>query len=218
MYNQSEYTEGSDFKKLEKDYPFLRHAKGDENEDALEKGHYSIIDIETTGLEPSIYEIIEIAALRVENNDIKDIFNTLITPSKEITQEIEHLTGISNQMVSGYPTIEKVLPRFLDFIGNSILIAHNTDFDVTFLNTHIKKHLDRNLENLSICTLKISRKFLPGLSRHKLHSVADYYKVPTPLLHRALADAEITYQIWLKLIETIKKSKILTVKELLKVL
>ena len=203
---------------LEKKYPFLRHAKPDESQDALEKQHYSILDIETTGLEPSLYEIIEIAVLRVENNDIKDIFNTLIFPSKEITPEIERLTGISNQMVAGYPTIEKVLPRFLDFIGDSILIAHNTDFDIAFLKTHIKRHLDRNLENPSICTVRVSQKFLPGLSRHKLHSVAEYYKVPTPLLHRALADAEITYQIWLKLIETLKKSKILTVKELLKVL
>jgi DNA polymerase III epsilon subunit family exonuclease len=203
---------------LESKYPFLRHAKGDENREALEKQHYSIVDIETTGLEPALHEIIEIAALRVENNDIKDVFNTLIAPAAPITPEIEHLNGISNQMVSGYPAIEKVLPRFLGFIGNSILIAHNTDFDINFLKTHIKKYLDRDIENLSICTLKIAQKFLPGLSRHKLHSVAEYYKIPTPLLHRALADAEITYQIWLKLIETLKKSKILTVKELLKVL
>ena len=139
-------------------------------------------------------------------------------PAKPITDEIEKINGISNDMVQGYPTIEKVLPKFLAFVDSTVLVAHNTDFDVNFLKYHINKHLKQEFKNPSICTLRIAQKFLPGLPNHKLHTLAEYFKVPTPLLHRALADAEITYQIWLKMLEGLNKNKITTLKDLAKAL
>jgi len=171
---------------------------------------YIILDIETTGLYPEQSEIIEIGALKIEKKDIKDIFNPLIKPKSPIPKNIEDLTNISDNMLKNHPDAERVLPDFITFISETTLIAHNAEFDMGFLKYHILKVLGKELSNPNICTLKLAKALLPGLNNHKLHTIANYYKIPIPNRHRALGDAEITYQVWLKLLDELKKKEIIT--------
>ncbi len=179
---------------------------------------YVIVDIETTGLYPEQSEIIEIGALLIEKKDIKSVFNPLIKPKQPIPKEIEDLTTITNDIVKNHPGAEEVLPEFINFIGDKTLIAHNAEFDMGFLQYHITKILGKEIKNHYICTVKLARALLPGLSNHKLHTIANYYKIPIPNRHRALGDVEITYQVWLKLLEELKKKEITTKDGLFKLL
>lgn len=121
-------------------------------------------------------------------------------------------------MVKDHPMIESVLPDFMNFIGETTLIAHNAEFDIDFLKYHITKVLGKELNNPNICTLKLARNLLPGLSNHKLHTIANYYKIPIPNRHRALGDVEITYQVWLKLLNELKRKEITSKEGLFKLL
>jgi len=177
-----------------------------------------IIDIETTGLYPEQSELIEIGAINVDKKDIKGIYNPLIKPKNPIPKEIEKLTAISNDIVKNHPPAEEVLPDFIKFINDKILIAHNAEFDVGFLKYHLRKILGKELNNQNICTVKLARYLLPGLANHKLHTIANYYKIPIPNRHRALGDAEITFQVWQRLIDELKKKEITTKEGLFKLL
>ncbi|MBU0686490.1 MAG: 3'-5' exonuclease [Candidatus Margulisbacteria bacterium] len=207
----------NNYKKLEKEYPFLSRAREalGEKPSPLENDAYVIFDLETTGLEPTTCEIIEIGAVKIENKEIKEIFNTLVFPLSPIPPHIEKITGISNEMVTGYPGIKNALNDFMQFIGNHILVAHNADFDVSFVKQHLKMEFDRELTNPSICTLQLARFLLPKLVNHKLHTIAHYFKIETPVRHRALGDCEITYQVWLKLLNLLKKKNILSQADLI---
>ena len=94
---------------------------------------YIVFDIETTGLDASYDEIIEIGALKIKNNEIVDKFTSLIKPKYPIDEFITELTGITNEMVKDAPLINEVLPRFIDFIGDEILVGHNINFDINFV-------------------------------------------------------------------------------------
>src|SRR3989339_771095 len=200
-----------EFQRLEKLYPYLSRAR--EHIAQLEKEKYEIVDVETTGLDPVQNEIIEIGALKVEEGEVKDVFNTLICPSAEISSRIEQLTGINKEMVSGHPTIKDIAPQFLSFMGNNIIVAHNTDFDIPFL----KHHLGKKFDNMLVCTLKLSKKYLPNLSNHKLHTLAAYYGINAQNQHRALGDVETTYQIWTKMIPFLRDKGIYSKEDLQKV-
>jgi DNA polymerase III alpha subunit (gram-positive type) len=109
-----------------------------------------------------------------------------------------------------------VLNNLLQFIGELPLIAHNTEFDIPFINHHLYKGLGKSLQNPLICTLKLSQKLLPGLSSHKLRKVAEHFNIPTPLTHRAPGDVEITHQLWLKLIDLLERNGVHSLEDLLK--
>jgi len=209
-----------DFLKLEKEYRFLKRARefyrGSMNE--LERECYAVVDIETTGLNPEENEIIEIGALLIQEREIKDVFSTLISGSSPIPPEIEGLTGIKDEFLKNEPSISQVLPSFLKFIGEATLVVHNVDFDIVFLKTHISKILKTELNNKSICTLKVAKVLLPNLGNYKLHTVAEYLKIPISTRHRAIGDAEITYQIWMKFLTLLKDKKINTKSDLEKLL
>ncbi len=199
------------FKKMEQDYKFLSRAR--EKFYLLENDPYVILDLETTGLEAANSEIIEIAALKVEKKEIKDIFNQLIKPKNPIPAEIISITGITPEMIEEAPALDHVLNPFLKFIEGSTLIIHNADFDLSFINHHISA-----LKNEAICTLKVSRYLLPNLSSHKLASLARYFNIPVKNSHRALGDVETLYELWFKLIPLLKEKGILSKEDLLKAL
>jgi len=203
--------EDSEFKRLEKIYPFLSRAR--EEFHGLEKEKYCIVDIETTGLDYTKSEIIEIAGIKIENKEIKDIFNLLVSPNSTISKEIENLTGISNDMVEGQQKIEEVGPKFLSFIEGTILVAHNSEFDIPFLKHHTKN----KFTNQVVCTLKASRFLLPNLKNHKLHTVAEYLGIQAQNRHRALGDVETTYQVWLKMIPLLNEKGIYKKEDLHKI-
>jgi len=208
------FLHSEEFTKLESDYPFLRRAR--EQVLGLKAIDAVVVDIETTGLEPAQNEITEIAALRISKGEIQGAFAALIRIDRPLPPEIVRLTGITDEMLrdSGQEK-GNVLRGFIDFVKDTPLIAHNVEFDVPFLNHHIKVGLARALNNPLICTLKLARKLLPGLASYKLGKIAEYFKIPTPLTHRAPGDIEITYQIWLKLIELLEKQDICDLAKLL---
>lgn len=203
--------EDQEFNRLEKIYPFLSRAR--EQFHGLENENYVIIDIETTGLDYTKTEIIEIAALKIEKGEAKDVFNTLLSPSVSISPEIERLTGINDDMVSGQPKISEITPKLISFIHGSILVAHNSDFDIPFL----KHHLNNKFENQIACTLKTSRFTLPNLTNHKLHTVAAHFGIAAENRHRALGDVETTFQVWFKLIPLLRDKGIYNKEDLNKI-
>jgi len=207
-----DFLKDEEFLKLEKEFRFLSRARSLHGE--LENLAYVIVDIETTGLNPEADEIIEIGAIKVEGGELKDIFNKLIKPEKKITEDITGLTGITQDMLESELPIKPVIAQFANFIGNSALVAHNSEFDISFLKSSFKKHLNLELNNFTTCTLLISRDILPNLDNHKLHTVARYFGIEVSNRHRAIGDAELTYQVWLKFIEKLKERNVLTKKDL----
>ena len=208
------FLQSEEFVKLESEYPLLRRAR--QQFTGLRGIACAVVDIETTGLEPRQNEITEVAALKIEKGQIVDVFNVLINIKRPLPQEIIRLTGITDEMLMAGEEKTAALQSFLDFVGEAPLVAHNVDFDLPFLNHHLKEGLAKSLNNPPICTLKLSQKLLPGLASHKLGRVAEYFKIPTPLTHRAPGDVEITYQVWLKLIDLLEKHEIATLEALLK--
>lgn len=198
------------FQELEKEYKFLARARGE----TLDKLEYVILDIETTGLEPIQHEITEIGALKIKGKEVQGMFSTLIRPNHPISAEITRLTGIDNEMVKDSPIAREVLPKFFDFVNSSILVAHNADFDISFIKHHLKQLTDRDLNNEVVCTVKIARFLLPDLRNHKLHTVASHFGFKVENRHRAMGDAELTYQIWLKFIPLLKEKGITSKREL----
>ena len=156
---------------------------------------YVVVDIETTGLNPIRNEIIELSALKVQDNTIVDSFTTLIKPNEKIPTFITSLTGISNEMVKNAQPVENILADFCNFVGNSVILGHNVSFDMRFIKENCKRHLDKEFANSTIDTLKISRKLLPNIKNHKLSTLADHYGISSEGHHRGLVDCEITYNV-----------------------
>ncbi|NQT29230.1 MAG: hypothetical protein HQ596_01530 [Candidatus Saganbacteria bacterium] len=192
------------FRELEKEYKFLSRARG-ESIDNLE---CVILDVETTGLYPTEHELTEIAGIKIKGTEIINIFSSLIKPHHPIPQKITELTGIDDEMVRDFPPAEIILPKFVEFIEDSILIAHNAEFDLSFIKYHLKKLANQELNNSIVCTVKIARYLLPGIENHKLHSVGKHFDLPIQNRHRAMGDCELTFGIWQKFIPLLKEKGI----------
>lgn len=158
--------------------------------------NYIIFDIETTGLDPKYDEIIEIGAIKINNGEKIDIFYTLIKPKTEIDEFITNLTGITNSMLKDAPSINKILPKFMDFIKDSILVGHNINFDINFIYDNLEYYNLIPITNNFIDTLRISRKLFPDLKHHRLNDLANYYNIDTSGIHRAMKDVDITFEIF----------------------
>lgn len=208
----TDFLKDADFIKLEKEFKFLSRARSKHGE--LEQLSYIVVDLETTGLDPANDEIIEIGAIKIGNGEVKDIFNKLIKPERQIPAGITELTGISQEMVNDELPIKPVLEKFAAFIDDSILMAHNADFDISFLKNNFKKYLNKDLHNFTVCTLLVARDILPNLENHKLHTIAKYFGVEVANRHRAIGDVEVTYQVWQNLSKKLKDRNIATKQDL----
>lgn len=151
---------------------------------------YTALDIETTGLDPFFDEIIEIGAVRVRGGVVVGQYHAMIKPENEIDEFITDLTGITNEMLSDAPTIENVLPEFLDFVGQDIIIAHNANFDVNFLYDNCVKLSLPPFSNDFIDTMRLSRRLFSDYPHHRLEDLIQNFEVNVPMEHRALQDAE----------------------------
>ena len=171
-----------------------RALKGKSTIDLL--SDYIVFDIETTGLDSSYDEVIEIGAIKIKNDKIVSKFNSLVKPKNAIDEYITELTGITNEMVKDAPTIEEVLPDFMDYIDNDILIGHNVNFDINFIYDNLYRNKLDVLTNNFIDTMRISRKLLPNLSHHRLIDLARYFEIDTTNNHRTLKDCEITMNVY----------------------
>lgn len=154
---------------------------------------YCVIDIETTGYDPYVDEIIELAATHIKNNTIVDTFQSLIKPSKKIDKYIEELTGITNSMVATAPLLQNVLPDFLNFVSSYIIVGHNVNFDINFIYDYSVDLLGVKFQNNYVDTLRLARKLFPELEHHRLIDLVDYFKFPEERMHRALVDCKYTF-------------------------
>ncbi|MEP6925047.1 MAG: exonuclease domain-containing protein [Pyrinomonadaceae bacterium] len=171
----------------------------------LHETEFVVFDTETTGTKPPFARMTEIGAYRVRNGEIVDEFQTLLNPEKTIPPFISSLTGITNQMVSRAPFFAEVAPDLLKFIGDSILVAHNAPFDITFLNYEIGRvYRERKLINAHLCTVRLARKLLPNLKNHRLHTVAEHFSIPIYNRHRAAGDALATAHIFVQFLKHLR--------------
>lgn len=174
---------------------------------------FIIFDIETTGLTPGKDRITEIGAVKLKGGEIIDKYQSLVNPQIPIPDKIVTLTGITSEMVQDAPLIEDVLPSFLEFIGDAVLVAHNATFDVNFIR-HFADSIGKSVTNSVIDTLSLSRVLLPHLNRHKLNIVADELGVILENHHRAVDDAEATAQIFQRFICMLKERDVLDIKDI----
>lgn len=156
---------------------------------------YVVLDLETTGFSAENDEIIEIAAQKYINGKKTDEFSSLVSPTSDIQLNITILTGITNAMVNGYPTIDEILPSFLDFIGLTPIVGHNIAFDMRFLQKAAGS-INRELENKTYDTLKLARTAYPNKKSYKLSNLKESLNIEVSESHRAMPDVEVTAQLF----------------------
>ena len=163
--------------------------------------NYVLVDIETTGLSPQKDDIIEIGAMKIENNQVVDTFNTLIKIDKKVPSYITKLTGITTEMLeTNGKDAEEVLREFKEFAGDNIIVGHNVNFDINFIYDKCEKYLNCPLPNDFIDTMKIAKR-LVDTPNYKLGTLAEHFCVDYNGAHRGLKDVEITYEVYNKLKE-----------------
>lgn len=168
---------------------------------------YVVFDLETTGFSPIKDKIIEIGAVKVENGMITERFSTFVNPKIPIPFRITQLTSITDQMVMDAPDIDTVLPQFLEFIGDAVLVAHNASFDVGFIEQNCR-YQDIVPNFTSVDTVAMARILLPTLSKFKLNVVANALHISLENHHRAVDDAGATAEIFVKFVEMLKERNI----------
>lgn len=159
-------------------------------------GDYVVIDFETTGLNPASDHIIEIGAVKVSDGVLTEKYNTLVNPGHRISGFITDLTGITNEMVSGAPEIGDALAPFLSFLGNSVIVGHNVNFDINFLYDNCLEVLSQPFKNDFVDTMRISRRAFPDIRCHKLGYLAKLLALDGSAEHRALEDCLCTYKLY----------------------
>jgi DNA polymerase III subunit epsilon len=176
---------------------------------------FVVVDLETTGLKPGPAGVTEIAAVRVEQGRLGAEFHTLVNPNRRVPAVITRLTGITDDMLRDQPHIDAVFPRLHAFLGSAVLVAHNVDFDLSFLNFDARRLLSAPLLNPALCTLRLARRLLPGVRSRSLDAVAAHLGVSCPDRHRALGDARITAEVLLILLEKLAAQGMATLGQLL---
>lgn len=156
---------------------------------------YVVIDIETSDMDYFYGEIIEIACIKIKNNQIIETFDQLIKPKNRIRPFTTQLTGITNEMVEKKEDIKTILLKLKEFIQDEILIGQNVNFDVNYIYDAMQDQLDEPLTNNFIDTLRLSRRLVSDIKNHKLQTLAQYFNATTPT-HRAMADVMATHHIF----------------------
>ena len=164
-----------------------------------------IIDFETTGLSPYMGDrTIEVGAVLVQNHQIVDRFQSLMNPGMKISSFIEEYTGITNKMLSTAPPCKDVIINLARFIEQHPLVAHNASFDAKFLDAELER-VNHKRKNEFTCSMLAARRIYQNAPNHKLETLVRYKQLKTDgTYHRALADAEMTAHLWLRMIEDIK--------------
>ncbi|HSQ33855.1 MAG TPA: PolC-type DNA polymerase III, partial [Peptostreptococcaceae bacterium] len=165
---------------------------------------FIVFDIETTGFSNKNDRITEIGAVKIENFKVVDRFSELINPEIDIPYKIQELTGITNDLVKDKPNIEEVLPKFMEFVGDYTLVAHNSDFDTGFIREKCSQ-IGIEYKNEAIDTLSLARILLPKLKRYRLNNIAKELGIPLLNHHRAVDDAEATAQMFVKFLDILQK-------------
>lgn len=160
---------------------------------------YVAIDIETTGLNPKTDRIIEIAAIKIKDDEIVDSFQSLINPRKTLSDFIKKLTGIQEEDLQNAPDLQYVLLDFIEFCDGYCLLGHNIMFDYSFIKRNAV-NLGFEFEKEGIDTLEIARKILPNLEKKSLSYLCEYFNIENKNHHRALDDAKAASSLYSNLV------------------
>ena len=171
------------------------------------KDTYCIFDLETTGFNPDTDGITEVAVCKVKNGEIIDEFTTFVNPEKPIPYNVQELTHITDDMVKDAPKMDEMIPKFLEFCKDSVLVAHNAHFDVSFIANKSEK-LGLDFKPYVIDTYEMSLELYNGVENHKLGTLVEYLGIPLEGAHRAINDTRATAKMFIRMIEDCKKEKI----------
>lgn len=170
-------------------------------------GNYSVVvlDFETTGLSPDYGDrAIEIGAVLLQDNQIVDRFQSLMNPEMRISSFIVEYTGITNKMLASAPSIAEAMEKFARFMAGHHLVAHNANFDRRFLDAELQRINKRRQQEFA-CSMLVARRLYPHAPSHRLETLVQYKNLVTNgVYHRALADAEMTAHLWIKMVNDLK--------------
>jgi DNA polymerase-3 subunit alpha (Gram-positive type) len=165
---------------------------------------YCVLDLETTGLSFRTEKITEIGIMKYKDGEVIDSFSTFVNPQRPIPQEVIDVTHITDEMVADAPKINEIMPKVLEFIGDSVIVAHNADFDVGFLKYNCKQ-LGLKLENTYVDTLRLAKDLFPDYKKYKLGIIADNLGIKVDVAHRALDDVDTTVKVFRVMIDMLKE-------------
>ncbi|MDE3268908.1 MAG: 3'-5' exonuclease, partial [Pseudomonadota bacterium] len=174
---------------------------------------FIILDIEATGGNPQRNALLEIAALKVVDGEVQDRYTSLVNPRMAIPDIVKGITGINANTVKNAPPVEKVMPEFLAFIGDYVLVSHNAQGDVKFLRHTALKTCRKQIKNFYLCTHLLLAQLFPNAKDRSLKGAARDFKLPTLRGHRAEADAEMTLSLFSLLLVKLQKLGITTVAD-----
>ncbi|XVV05576.1 DEDD exonuclease domain-containing protein [Actinosynnema sp. CA-248983] len=178
---------------------------------------FVVFDLETTGGSNTEDAVTEIGAVKVRGGEVLGTFSTLVDPERGIPPQVVALTGITQYMVTGAPRLATVLPAFLEFAAGSVLVAHNSGFDVGFLKAACERHGYRWPKPTVVCTVKLARRVLSRdeAPSCRLSALAQLFNVGTTPNHRALTDAQATVEVLHHLLERVGNLGVHSLEELL---
>ena len=171
----------------------------------LKELDFVVVDVEATGAKTPPNRLIELGAYRIREGRIVDKFLSLVNPEIPIPRFVMALTGITNEMVKTAPVFADIAPRWLDFVSESVLVAHNAPFDTSFINHEISRvYPGHRMVNPHLCTVRLSRRALPELTNHRLDTIASHFSIPIISRHRAGSDALATAKLFLLLLSRLE--------------
>ena len=177
---------------------------------------YCVLDLETTGFSFRTEKITEVGIMKIKNGEVIDSFSTFVNPEKSIPYEVVEVTKITDDMVKDAPKIEEVFPKILEFIGDSVLVAHNADFDMGFLKYNATQ-LGYKFDYTYIDTLRLAKDLFPNYKKYKLGIIAENLGIKVEVAHRALDDVDTTVKVFKIMIDMLKEKGAKTVNDIDKV-
>ena len=165
---------------------------------------YCVFDLETTGLSFRTEKITEIGIMKIKNGEVIDEFSSFVNPEKPIPQKVIDVTHITDDMVANAPKIQELLPKILEFMGDSVLVGHNVDFDIGFLK-HNCKQFGYELDNTYVDTLRLAKDLFPEYKKYKLGIIAENLGIKVDVAHRALDDVDTTVKVFNIMLDMLKE-------------
>lgn len=188
--------------------PSVRNIKGQSLDTT-----YCVLDLETTGFSPRLEKITEIGVMKYQDGKVVDKFSCFVNPEKSIPPRVVEVTGITDDMVRNAETIDKVFPKLLEFIKDSVLVAHNAEFDVGFLR-HVARELGYEFDFTYLDTLSLAYELFPEYKTYKLGRIAKNLGIKVDVAHRALDDVDTTVKVFKVMLDMLKERGVNTLEDI----
>ena len=188
----------------------------DEKGQTLDDTTYCVFDLETTGFSYRTDKITEIGIMKYKNGEVIDEFASFVNPQKPIPFRVQQVTNITDDMVKDAPTIEEIFPKIMEFFGDSVLVAHNADFDISFIR-HTCKLQGIPFKNTYLDTLQLAKELFPDYKKYKLGLIAENLGIKVEVAHRALDDVDTTVKVFKEMIDMLKEQGVKTLEDIDKI-